>query len=73
VEHWTPARKSLLRARWSDQLPSLDAWRDCFRRVRKSRFLMGRANGTTRPFQADLFWIAKPENLLKLYEGKYDG
>ena len=75
TEHWTPARKAAISARWRDQLPSLDSWRDCFARVRKSRFLMGRVNGngSGKPFQADLFWIAKPENLLKLYEGKYDG
>jgi hypothetical protein len=75
TEHWTPARKAAISARWRDQLPSLESWRDCFTRVRKSRFLMGRVNGngSGKPFTADLFWIAKPENLLKLYEGKYDG
>jgi hypothetical protein len=70
--HWTDARKAVLRSRWRDQLPDLDAWRECFELVRKSDFLMGRtASRGRRPFEADLFWIAKPENLLKIYEGKY--
>jgi hypothetical protein len=74
TEHWTAQRKAQIRNRWRDQLPDLDAWRECFELVRKSRFLMGKgpANGR-KPFEADLFWIAKPENLLKLYEGKYHG
>jgi hypothetical protein len=74
AEHWTDARKAMLRARWRDQLPDLDAWRECFELVRKSQFLMGEVKGRgSRPFQADLFWVAKPENLLKIYEGKYHG
>ena len=74
TEHWTPQRKAQIRNRWRDQLPDLDAWRKCFEAVRRSRFLMGKgpANGR-KPFEADLFWISKPENLLKLYEGKYHG
>lgn len=72
-EHWTPARKAQIRARWNDQLPDLDSWRQCFELIRKSQFLMGKVNGTPgrRPFRADLFWVTKPENLLKIYEGKY--
>jgi hypothetical protein len=68
VEHWTPNRRAQLAARWRDQLPDLDAWLDLFARIRRSDFLMGRI----KPFRCDLFWITKPENLLKLYEGKYD-
>ena len=71
-EHWTDARKAMLRARWRDQLPDLDAWRQCFELIRQSDFLMGRTHARGRkPFQASLFWVAKPENLLKIYEGKY--
>ena len=74
VEHWTPARKALIRARWRDQLPDLDAWRECFQIVRRSKFLMGRSSAPGRkPFKCDLFWVAKPENLSKIYEGKYSG
>ena len=72
-KNWTSARKAQIRARWQDQLPDLDAWAECFRYCRESKFLMGQAParpGRT-PFRLDLFWLTKPENLLKLYEGKY--
>lgn len=74
VEHWTSARKAQIRARWADQLPDLDAWKQAFGLVAKSQFLTGQASTQPgrKPFEADLFWITKPENLLKLYEGKYD-
>jgi uncharacterized protein YdaU (DUF1376 family) len=73
VEHWTPARKAIIRSRWADQLPDLEAWEATFRKVARSKFLCGQAQTTPgrKPFEADLFWVAKPENLLKLYEGKY--
>ena len=73
VEHWTPARKNQIRARWLDQLPDIEAWRECFGHIRKSRFLMGQTTPAPgrRQFRCDLFWITKPENLLKLYEGRY--
>lgn len=71
-EHWTDARKAMIRNRWRDQLPDLESWRECFELVRKSDFLMGRtASRGRKPFSADLFWVSKPENLLKIYEGKY--
>jgi hypothetical protein len=74
VEHWTDARKAQIRARWHNELPDLDAWREAFGLVRRSTFLMGQVQTNGRkPFRCDLFWITKPENLLKLYEGKYDG
>ena len=75
VEHWTQARKATIRARWNNQLPDIDSWRECFASVARSSFLTGQAepcNGR-KVFRASLFWIAKPENLLKIYEGKYDG
>lgn len=73
VEHWTEARKTQIRARWRDELPDLDAWRDLFRHVAASDFLMGRTRPTNgdRVFQADLAWITRPANLLKICEGKY--
>jgi hypothetical protein len=75
VEHWTPSRKQQIRARWLDQLPDMESWEECFMKIRHSKFLMGRVQpqpGKKR-FQCDLFWITKPENLLKLYEGRYHG
>lgn len=66
--HWTPNRKAQIAARWADQLPDLDAWRDLFERIAESKFLTGK---TPRPFKADLFWATKPENLLRIHEGRY--
>lgn len=76
VEHWTDARKAQIRARWNDQLPDLDSWRQLFVYIRQSPFLMGQTAPHPRsgkPFRLDLFWITKPENLLKVSEGKYHG
>jgi hypothetical protein len=71
----SPARKAKIRARWQDELPDLDAWRECFGYVRASNFLMGKVDPPDgrRRFLCTLDWITKQENLLKLYEGKYDG
>lgn len=67
------ARKATIRARWQDELPDLDAWRECFEIVKESKFLTGRVqtNNGRKPFRATLDWVAKEENLLKIYEGKY--
>jgi uncharacterized protein YdaU (DUF1376 family) len=69
------ARKANIRARWQDELPDLDAWRECFTHIRQSRFLMGKVAPPSgrRQFRCTLDWIAKQENLIKLYEGRYDG
>lgn len=74
VENWTDARKATIRARWQNELPDIEAWEATFRKVAASRFLTGQVRTTDgrKPFQADLFWIAKPENLSKLYEGRYN-
>ncbi len=69
----TDARKSAIRARWNAELPDLDAWRECFEQVKESDFLSGRVspgNGR-KPFRATLDWVAKLDNTVKIYEGKY--
>ena len=71
----TPARRTQIRARWEDELPDLESWRECFGYVRESPFLMGNVDpppGRKR-FQASLEWVTKLDNLCKIYEGKYDG
>lgn len=75
VENWTDARKSQIRARWNNELPSLDLWRTMMEDIRKSKFLMGKVPPSTghRQFRCDLFWITKPEHLLRLMENKYHG
>jgi len=72
VEYWTPARKAKVRARWKNELPDMDSWREAFELVQQSKFLRGEVQSSgRRPFRCDLFWLIKPENLLKLFEGKY--
>lgn len=73
ADQWTPARKTQIRARWQNELPDLETWRALFEDIRSSPFLMGKVqprNGSR--FRCDLFWITKPENLLKFQEGRYD-
>lgn len=72
----TPARRQQIRARWNAELPSLDRWRDYFETVRVSDFLMGRLQDSgmcrTRPWQADIDWLTRQGNVVKVAEGKYD-
>jgi hypothetical protein len=76
VREWTPARQTLLRNRWKEkpERQSLDWWRDFFGYVGQSDFLCGRIDGRNGklPFQADLEWLVRPSNLVKVIEGKYE-
>jgi len=73
VEKITDARAGYIRQRWLQDLPTLDAWRNYFADVRRSKFLMGLAPGRDGkpPFRADLEWLTKPSNFAKVSEGKY--
>jgi hypothetical protein len=48
-------------------------WRNFFGHVRESRFLSGMTSGSDGrpPFIADFEWLIRPENHLKVREGKY--
>jgi hypothetical protein len=69
IRGWTDARKALLRARWEEDAKrqSLDWWKRFFEYVGKSDYLCGRSAKWT----ADLPWILKQENFLKVIEGRY--
>jgi hypothetical protein len=68
---WTEKRKTLLRARWADELKrDLGTWRDFCERITRSPFLLGQ-NDTG--WKADLDWALKPNSITKTLEGKYDG
>lgn len=71
----TKQRQGYIRQRWLEDLPDMDSWRQYFGVVRKSKFLMGKANGSggRPPFRADLTWLCRPENIVKVIEGKYHG
>jgi hypothetical protein len=71
IKEWTDARKKALQARWREKTErqNLGWWRSFFTRIRDSDFLMGRV----KDFRADLPWIIKLENFVKILEGKYHG
>lgn len=66
-------RMGYIRQRWIQDMPSMKQWRNFFEHIAESVFLMGEAPGRDGhpPFQADLEWITKPNNFLKIAEGKY--
>ena len=64
----TDARRKAITARIHDDLKTPSEWRVFFSRVGKSDFLMGRVDG----FRADLEWLCKPSNSIKVREGRYD-
>jgi hypothetical protein len=76
VRDWTAQRQKLLRGRWREdkKRQDLDWWRELFAYVRSCDFLMGRSPGRNgeAPFEADLEWIVRPRNLVKIIEGKYE-
>jgi len=74
VRDWTPERQSFLRKRWSEkpERQSLDWWREFFGYVSRSDFLMGRAQTRDGHFEADLEWLVRPKNFVKVIEGKYE-
>jgi hypothetical protein len=72
----TNTRKSYIAARWkSGAIPDLDTWKDFFTFVGKSKFLTGGCDppqGKKR-FVADLEWMTRESNFVKIYEKKYHG
>ena len=73
VEKLTDARKGMIRQRWLQDLPTLEAWGNYFADVAASRFLTGRADPRPGkpPFIADLEWLCRPSSFAKVSEGKY--
>lgn len=80
---WNKTREGYLRARWKERAV-LDNWksedegieffRGFFDYVRKSKFLMGKVSGNgKRPFECELEWLLRPNNWVKVLEGKYHG
>jgi len=68
---WNGARAKALATRWKedDERQSLDWWQEFFERVMRSSFLTGENN---RGWMADMGWLLKYENFVKVLEGKYD-
>lgn len=75
VRDWTPARAQQLRARWNEdpRRQNLGYWKQFFEYVKGCPFLVGRGTGGNgRPFLADLEWLTKSQNFVKIREGKYE-
>lgn len=79
-----PYRRGMLATRWrelhtagdfSTQEEGIKAFERYFEIVRKSDFLMGKTNPSRdrKPFKADFEWLIRPQNFLKVIEGKYHG
>ena len=75
VRMLTDKRKTHMRRRWQNEFPDLETWEKFFSDVGKSKFLIGQCEPMQgrRPFQADIDWLLKPDNIVKVAEGKYDG
>lgn len=71
VKVWSDKRKKYLGSRWREdkERQNLGWWKEYFEYVKTSPFLVGNATN----FQADLEWLVRPENLVKVIEGKYEG
>ena len=73
IEKMTQTRRNFIKGLWKSDLPDLQHWENFFKFIRQSDFLMGRTspiNGR-RPFIANLEWITKPANYVKIYEENY--
>lgn len=72
VASWSEQRQGYLRARWREdpQRQCVAWWREFFAYVRKCPLLMGRKPGAD--WEADLEWLVRPNNFVKVIEGKYE-
>jgi hypothetical protein len=69
VREWSDFREKTLRSRWKSdpKYQNLAFWEGFFRSVRASPFLMGKV----KDFKADLEWLIRPKNFVKVIEGRY--
>ena len=69
VVELTDTRKKQIKARWNSkaEYQCREFWEFFFSTVAKSDFLKGRVNS----FKADLQWLTKLDNFVKVLEGKY--
>lgn len=70
VRIWNDDRKKILRSRWREDTDrqNLDWWVRYFKYAHECDYLIGKING----FQADLEWLVRPSNMVKVIEGKYE-
>lgn len=68
------SRKRQIKARWNNGIGDIDAWCRYFELISDSKFLTGQAppgRDRTKPFIADIDFLIKEANVLKIVEGKY--
>lgn len=73
VEKITRAREGYIKQRWREDLTELSHWENFFDFVKTSPFLTGRVEATNGrpPFRADLEWLTRPTNYVKIAEDRY--
>lgn len=74
VREWTDDRKTMLRARWREKPERQDVawWREFFAYVGTCPLLIGDHSSKDHPgWQADLEWLIRPKNFVKVIEGNY--
>lgn len=73
VKAWSAKREGALNARITERVrdgkpaDTIEYWTSFFEEVRASDFLCGRSSD----FRCDLEWLLRPENFLKVIEGRY--
>jgi hypothetical protein len=74
VRKLTKARETQIKARLAQDLKTEEAWTGFFQYVAASHFLTGQSetNNGRKPFFADLEWLTKESNFVKVIEGKYE-
>ena len=67
-------RKTQIKARWNNGLPDMEAWGEYFDYVKASAFLTGKVQPTNgrKVFVANIDFLIKEGNVLKVFEGNYD-
>jgi hypothetical protein len=72
---WSKKRQKHLCQRWMENSKhqNIEWWKNFFEYVKESKFLTGlEENPDGRPpFIANLEWLIKPENFIKVIEGSY--
>lgn len=73
VASLSSGRKAHIKARWKKDIPDLESWSRYFEYVGESLFLTGRVNQNNgrKPFLANIDFLIKESNVLKIVEGNY--
>lgn len=73
---WNGTRKTHLAARWREDIErqNIEWWEKYFNSVFESSFLTGNSGKNSgKNWKANLGWLVKPGNMVKVLEGNYNG